>query len=240
MKILFILASVTVFLFFAEPVQGQTSKKIQDINKKVVGKWWCCDQKSYLEFLPNGACSEGTFYEGKWHVEQASLSAWERGKEFYCISGALTLIAQNTLTRDIGMGGVITRYYREVQKSRPVQETSICTFCGVWEYTDYGSKLYLKISQAGTNKFKLVTGFIDLAGQIEWSEPEIKKANGIYLTPLGGKLTGKFVSSNFLPTHGRDFTYRITVSRKSDNKIAYSVWYSGGRTDNFVAIRISD
>jgi len=212
MKTVFFLASVMVFLFFEAPTRAQTTQKLQDINKKVVGKWWSGNRKTYLEFSADGGCAEAAFYEGKWHVEHDKLSTWEQGKEFYCISGALSLIAPNTLTRDIGMGGVVTRYYREVQKSKPVQETSMCTFCGVWEYTDYGSKYYLKLSQAGAKKFKLVTGFIDLAGQIEWSDPEIKNANGIYLTPLGGKLTGKFVSSNFLPTHGRGFRYRVTVS----------------------------
>ena len=241
MKTLVILASVMVFLFCVAPLRGQTSQKIQDINKKVVGKWWSSDRKSYIEFLPDGACSQGAFYDGTWHVDEGKLSAWEQGKEFYCISGILTLIAPNTLTLDIGMGGAIpNRYYRGVQQPKPVPVPAACTFCGVWEYVDDGAKQYLKISQAGASKFRLLTGFIDLAGQIEWTEPEIKKANGIYLRMVGGKLIGSFVSPDFYPTHSHDFTYRITCSIRSDNKMGYSVWNSGGRTEKFVVTRISN
>ncbi|MGH9802978.1 MAG: hypothetical protein ACRD82_21635, partial [Blastocatellia bacterium] len=68
------------------PLQGQTSQKISDINKKVVGKWWSSDRKNYIEFLQNGVCSEGAFYDGTWHIEQGKLSAWERGKDFRCLN----------------------------------------------------------------------------------------------------------------------------------------------------------
>lgn len=239
MKDLFILASVTVFLFFAAPIHGQTSQKILDINKKVVGKWLSSDRKSYIEFLPDGVCSEGEFYEGTWHVEEGKLGAWEKGKEFSCLSGILTLVAPNTLTRDIGMGGAMpTKYYRGVQQPKPVSVPAACTFCGVWEYD--GAQHYLKISQGGGGKFKLLTGFIDLAGEIEWTEPEIKNANGIYLRMVGGKLIGEFVSPDFLPTHSHYFTYRITCSLRSDNKMGYLVWASNGSTQKFVATKISD
>ncbi len=96
----------------AVPLLAQTPQKIADINKKVVGKWWSSDRKSYIEFLPSGVCSEGTFYGGTWHIEEGKLGAWEQGKEFICLGGALTLIAPNILTRDHGMGGEPTRYYR--------------------------------------------------------------------------------------------------------------------------------
>ena len=125
----------------SKPVDTIPRQKIAEINKKVVGKWWCCDQKSYLEFFPDGACSEGAFYDGTWHIEKAELWAWERGKEFICVSGALTLIAPNTLTRDIGMGGVITRYYRGFQQPKPTVSPAVCTLCGVWEYTGMGRSI---------------------------------------------------------------------------------------------------
>jgi hypothetical protein len=102
------------------PLWGQTSQKIANINKKVVGKWWSSDRKSYIEFLPNGVCSEGAFYGGTWHIEQGKLGVWERGEDFICQSGVLTLIVPNILTRDHGMGGEPTRYYRGLQQPKPM------------------------------------------------------------------------------------------------------------------------
>ena len=95
------------------PLLGQTAQKLADINKKIVGKWMSIDGKSYIEFFANGSCSEGALYpDGKWHVDQGTLGAWQQGEEFYCGNGALTLIGPNTLTRDYGMGGEPERFYR--------------------------------------------------------------------------------------------------------------------------------
>jgi hypothetical protein len=103
------------------PLLGQTAEKVAAINRKVIGKWWTSDKKEYLEFLGNGDCSEGALWaDGKWHVEQGKLSAWEKGEEFICVGGALTFIAPDMLTRDYGMGGTPTRYYRGLQRPRPV------------------------------------------------------------------------------------------------------------------------
>lgn len=94
----------------------QTTQKLANIRKKVVGKWWSWDRKSYIEFLPTGACSEGYLYPGgKWHVEEGKLWVWPQGNSFICKSGALTLVGPNELTRDYGMGGAPEKYYRGIQ-----------------------------------------------------------------------------------------------------------------------------
>lgn len=224
------------------PLRGQTPQKISDINKKVVGKWWSSDRKSYIEFLPNGVCSEGAFYGGTWHIEQSKLWAWERGKDFICLSGALTLIAPNTLIRDHGMGGEPARYYRELQQPKPVPGPAACTFCGKWEYNEEGSKQYLKITHAGMGRFKLVEG-IDSGGEIMWlDEIMIRNADGIYLRIINGKLIGRFVSANFRATHGHEFTYKITCELKSNGRLLYSVWsqLGLGKTVKREATKISD
>jgi hypothetical protein len=135
---------------------------------------------------------------------------------------------------------------KKANQKKVNQNANACSFCGVWKYVDnghqfQGDKVYLKISQAEGNKFKLVTGFVDGAGEVEWTEPIIEKANGIYLKMVGEKLIGKFISPNFYATHGNDFTFRITCSLSSNNKMNYSIWSSGGsKTEKFVATRVSN
>lgn len=95
------------------PALGQTPQKIANINRKIVGKWVSADKKSYIEFLANGSCADGELFpDGKWHVDQNTLGAWEQGEDFSCGSGDLTLISPNMLVRDYGMGGRPEKFYR--------------------------------------------------------------------------------------------------------------------------------
>jgi hypothetical protein len=112
-------------------------------------------------------------------------------------------------------------------------------FCGIWEYDRNGSKEYFKISKAKNNRFKFVTGY-KYEGKIVWlHDIMLKNADGIYLTPSDGKLKGQFVSGNFYATHGQDFTYKIAIEIKSDNKLLYSVHSSiRGETDVHEAIKV--
>lgn len=112
-------------------------------------------------------------------------------------------------------------------------------FCGVWEYNENGAKNYLKITKVNSGRFKLVKGY-PYEGAIHWqgSDIEIKNADGIYLTSSNGKLIGEFNSTNFYATHGMEFTYKITLDSKSDNKLLYSVYSSiRGETDEREAIK---
>ena len=87
---------------------------------------------------------------------------------------------------------------------------------------------YVKITKVGGDKFKLVVGFVDLAGKIEWREQQpVKNADGIYLRMVGGRLIGRFVSGSFYATHGHDFTYRITCELNPDNELLFSVLANG-------------
>jgi hypothetical protein len=95
------------------PVLGQTPQKIASINKMVVGKWVSADRKSYIEFFANGSCAGGELSpDGKWQVYPNTIDAWEKGDDFSCGSGGLTLIGPNTLIRDYGMGGEPEKFYR--------------------------------------------------------------------------------------------------------------------------------
>jgi hypothetical protein len=97
------------------PLQGQTVHKVADINKKVVGKWISSDQKSYIEFLQNGSCTNGELFpDGKWHIEQNKLFVRESGGDFFCGSGSLTFTGTNTIERDFGMGGNPVVFHRRV------------------------------------------------------------------------------------------------------------------------------
>jgi hypothetical protein len=92
---------------------AQTPEKLAEINKKVVGKWVSADKRSYIEFFANGSCADGELSPGgKWQVDQLTLGAWEKGEDFSCGSGGLTLTGPNTLIRDYGMGGEPEKFYR--------------------------------------------------------------------------------------------------------------------------------
>lgn len=125
------------------------------------------------------------------------------------------------------------------EKITSVEDTA--KFCGVWEYENrIQQKEYLKVVREGQGRFKISTGD-KYKGKFVWQETEVKNAEAIYLKPSKGKLQGKFVSSNFYPTHGEDLTYKITLEMKSKNKLLYSVWASkGGKTFIAEATKISD
>jgi hypothetical protein len=95
------------------PLLSQTAQETASISKEVVGKWISADGKSYIEFRPDGSCSDGELWaDGKWHVDSSTLFVRESGGEFFCGSGSLTLIGPNTVTRDYGMGGDPEKFYR--------------------------------------------------------------------------------------------------------------------------------
>jgi hypothetical protein len=105
------------------PLLGQTAQKTAAINKTVLGKWVSSDGKSYIQFLANGSCSDGELYpDGKWHVDQGTLYASQEGETFFCGSGVLTLIRQDTLTRDYGMGGKPELFHRVVAGDASTQD----------------------------------------------------------------------------------------------------------------------
>ncbi len=128
------------------------------------------------------------------------------------------------------------------------------SFLGIWEYPDTDSKEptnYLKVIRISAHKFRLIEGYknwyVNDKDKIRWfdrsqdtfePEPPI-----IYLQPSEGKLVGQFVSGNFRPTHGVDFTYRVTLEKESPNTLRYSVWLSGngkdGRTETFEATKVA-
>lgn len=113
-------------------------------------------------------------------------------------------------------------------------------YCGVWEYDQYGSKSYFKITDVGNGKFRFVPGN-KYEGNITFHEPMLTNASAIYLKYVKGKLKGKFISGNFYATHAQDFTYKITCDLKSDDKLTYSVNSSiRGETDVAEATKINN
>lgn len=137
-----------------------------------------------------------------------------------------------------------------------------CKFCGVWKAVIGGRLMgrraddlagrsgnpycgcdYLRITKAGLGKFKLDIGS-EYKGKITWSDEGvvINNADAIYLQPIGGKLTGRFVSPNFYATHGMDFTYKITCELKNDGELVFSVWCSirGGETERATYRKIDE
>lgn len=142
--------------------------------------------------------------------------------------------------------------------SKPKISGSDCAFCGTWNYVGVGNDFavdgdghYLKITQAGTGKFKVAEGYV-IDGKIQWDDRihvrnkwyGISGTGGaIYLKMLNGRLVGRFVRSNFLySTEGNETTYKLTCELISNNKMRYSVWSAirSGKPLEFVASKISN
>ncbi len=122
----------------------------------------------------------------------------------------------------------------------------VAKYCGIWEYSsDIGAGIkqyeYLKITKNEPDRFKLVVGYKNSKGELEWLTPEVKNADGIYLHLSNEKLKGEIVSGNFGATHGIEFIYRFTLDAKSNKKMLYSLWSEiRGETDEYEATKISD
>ncbi len=133
----------------------------------------------------------------------------------------------------------------EVKKSNTSTKkttSDTCKFCGTWKYRESQSNFYLKITEVGTSKFRLVPGYDGVRGQIAWQENEesgllITNADGIYLKPVSGKLVGSFKSTNFHTTSGAERTYKITCQLKLNGKMAYIVT-SEGFTERYEATKM--
>lgn len=114
-----------------------------------------------------------------------------------------------------------------------------CTFCGEWRYKEPYSDQhdYLKITKEG-NRYKFVTGF-EHENKIIWQDGNVmlRDGNDIYLDLVAGKLTGRFVSENFRPTHGHAFNYRINCSLRKDGRMDYWVWVEG-ELEKHIATRL--
>lgn len=115
--------------------------------------------------------------------------------------------------------------------------TDFSHFLGTWEYSDESSrKSYIQISEEQPGRFKFMQGF-EYEGNMSWAATMVNGADGIYLSPLRGKLVGRFVSPNFRATHGYDITYRITLSLQPSGQLLYSV-SSELAPETYHAIRI--
>ncbi|MFZ2312032.1 MAG: hypothetical protein WAV82_05395 [Methylobacter sp.] len=113
-------------------------------------------------------------------------------------------------------------------------------FSGIWEceLSEAAGKQYLKIIKEESGRFKFLIGFKYDRG-MSWTNPEVKGADGIYLKLSKGKLKGEFVSPNFGATHSQEWTYKITLDLKSNNKLLYSV-ETGGGVETLEATKISE
>lgn len=133
---------------------------------------------------------------------------------------------------------------RKTRRSTPRLNTSRPTdfdkFIGVWEFAPKYSvtKGYFKITEVQPRRFRFVQGF-EYQGNITWAETTVNHADGIYLKPLNGKLAGQFTSPDFRATHGHDFTYRVTLSLESDDKLIYSV-FIGAEAEIYPAAKVND
>lgn len=118
-------------------------------------------------------------------------------------------------------------------------------FCGLWAYEVFGGKDYVLLTKVRLDTYKLDEGWYDLKfGNkmgIVWGEPILKHGDGIYLKKAGQELKGQIVSDNFRPTHAQEFTYKITIRKKTDNAIMYSLYTPINKmTDTWEAKRIAD
>ncbi len=256
MKTLFVLASVMVVLLLAVPnkVEAQKRKAATRIIEGTISSYDCGDN-CYLTITDKN----GKEHKGLCAASICTKWGWGAMPDSY--KGRRVRVTIGKGKRLSGAGEVIGPMdaFTRVQftESEPIlaqeRRPDACTFCGVWEYNEGGSKRYLKITNAGMGKVKLIEGF-ESQGKISWHDyfmykgklsgfdgVMIRNADGIYLKPINGRLVGTFVSPNFYATHGAEFTYKITCTLQSNDQLLYSVWSSiRGVTNKQIATRISN
>lgn len=262
MKTFFVLASVTVILFLAAPnkIEAQKRKPTKILEGTITD--YECGDNCYLTITDKkgkehiGLCAARPLCT-KWNAE-AIMPERYKGR-----SVKVTIAKGRLLTGAGDVAGTMdaftTLQFTESETiSAQEREPDACTFCGVWRYVDNtlnggGSKHYLKVSQAGASRFKLIEGF-ESQGEISWQDyfmykgnlngfngVMVKNADGIYLRPINGRLVVTFVSPNFRATHGTEFTYKVTCELKSNDELLYSLWDSiTHKTDKYMATRISN
>jgi hypothetical protein len=126
-------APSTLFVFglLILPTLGQTAQKTTEMNNKVAGKWWLGNQKAYIEFLADGACSEGSFSpDGTWQVKEGRLKILESPRDYFtCDTGGgvteiLELVEPNKITLDHGwIDEVPTKFYRGLENLPKIRTT---------------------------------------------------------------------------------------------------------------------
>ena len=96
-----------------QEAEAKSQQHIAAIQPKIIGKWETKDKRRYIDFLPDGSCSQGVLWDdGIWHIDKGKLWAYPVGNDFSCKGGALTLANANLIVEDFGMGGVPFKYYR--------------------------------------------------------------------------------------------------------------------------------
>lgn len=127
---------------------------------------------------------------------------------------------------------------RGTQTTRPVADPT--QYCGVWEFQDQattGGTQYVQVSEAASSKFIFKRGYL-WEGAILWTN-DSSHPDGIYLQFAHGQMTAEFASINFLPTHGQEFRYKITLRMNGEDRLDYSLWSSiSGETNAWEARRV--
>ena len=126
-------APSTLFVFglLILPALGQTAQKLTEMSKKVAGKWWTGNQKMYIEFLTDSACSTGSLFpDGTWQVEKGKLKIFESQRDYFTcdIAGAVTmtleLVGPNKMTLVHGwIDEEPTKLYRGLENLPKVKTT---------------------------------------------------------------------------------------------------------------------
>lgn len=146
----------------------------------------------------------------------------------------------------IGSGWVNSKFLANIdarsEDNNSASQAFSSNICGTWEYIDSqtGGKTYIGITQKNQNTYQLKIGY-PYNGSISWAGIAIENSDGIYLNKAGDKLFGDFYSSNFYATHSMEFRYKITLYKKPNNKLFYSVWSEiRGETDEREATKVSE
>jgi hypothetical protein len=98
--------------------RAAAAAELQKQKQGFFGKWTTASGKEYVEFLSNDVCIHGTLQGGHWVTTHDQSNVAHEGADASCGgNGAYSHQGPNVIVLDYGMGGDVTKYYRNPQSA---------------------------------------------------------------------------------------------------------------------------
>ena len=98
--------------------RAAAAAELQKQKQGFFGKWTTASGKEYVEFLSNDVCIHGTLQGGHWVTTHDQSSVAHEGADALCGgNGTYSHQGANVIVLDYGMGGDVTKYYRNPQNA---------------------------------------------------------------------------------------------------------------------------
>lgn len=98
--------------------RAAAAAELQKQKQRFIGKWKAANGKEYVEFLSNDICIHGILQNGHWVTTHDQSNVAHEGADASCGgNGTYSYRGPNVIVLDYGMGGDVTKYYRNPQSA---------------------------------------------------------------------------------------------------------------------------